>query len=193
MSELVIGLIVEGHYDSAVLETLARRDAQSPVTPSVFVCGGKAKLKQKLRGYPRYFEDVGNPVDKALVVCDADQKPPDEVRASLSQEIRNRASWPADKLHICVVRQEIETWLLADENAINSIAAGRGGQDRVTRVPGELESITDPKQRLHHLLSKVGLPATPEVYKQIAANVDLETLRQRCPSFREFEQAVRDC
>jgi hypothetical protein len=195
VSELVIGLIVEGHYDAAVLETLARRVAQSPVTLYVRPCGGKQKLKRIFPGYLREFEHVhhGEAVEKALVVCDADQKPPDELRASLSQEIRNRAYWPAYKLHICIVRQEIETWLLADENAINSIAAGRGGQNRVTRVPGELESIADPKQRLHNLLSKVGLPATPEVYKQIAANVDLETLRQRCPSFREFEQAVRDC
>ena len=106
MSELVIGLIVEGHYDAAVLETLARRVAQSPVTLYVRPCGGKQKLKRIFPGYLREFEQAhhGEAVEKALVVCDADQKPPDEVRASLSQEIRNRASWPADKLHFCIVR-----------------------------------------------------------------------------------------
>jgi hypothetical protein len=192
--EFVIGLIVEGHYDEAVLETLARRVAQSPVTLYVSACGGKARLKQKFPGYLRYFEHVhlGNPVDKALVVCDADQKPPAELRASLSQETRNRASWPADKLHICIVRQEIETWLLSDENAVNSVASERGGHARIARVQEDPENIGDPKARLRTLPSAAGLVATPAVYQQIASRLDLETLRQRCPSFQEFEQAVRN-
>ena len=195
MSELVIGLIVEGHYDAAVLETLARRVAQSPVTLYVRPCGGKARLKQKFPGYLRNFEHVhhGKPVDKALVVCDADQKPPDKVRESLSQRVEHLARPRAGNLHFCIVRQELETWLLADENAINSVASERGGHARVPPVQEHLESIGDPKTRLHNLLSMAGLVATPAVYQQIASRLDLETLRQRCPSFWEFEQAVRDC
>ena len=195
MSEFVIGLIVEGYYDAAVLETLARQVAQSPVTLYLRPCGGKQRLKRIFPAYLREFEHVhhGKPVDKALVVCDADQKPPEEVRESLSRKIENLARWSAGNLHFCIVRQETETWLLADENAISSVASERGGHARVPPVQEHPESISDPKSRLHNILSSAGLPATDNVYKQIASRLDLETLRRRCPSFREFEQAVRDC
>lgn len=188
----LIGIVVEGPYDEAVLEVLAKRVDPELVDAYVLPCGGKTKLH---RNYPDYLKgfrylEGGGPVDKALVVCDADCKPPGEIRHRLQQKIVE-VSFPFP-VHFCIVRQEIEAWLLADPGAISSVARERGGRD-VDGVKGELEELRHPKEILRDRLSAAGLLATPEVYRAIAERIDLGTLRERCRSFREFEAAVRDC
>jgi hypothetical protein len=86
----------------------------------------------------------------------------------------------------------MEAWLLADVEAINSVARDRGGCT-VPHVQGEIETIGNPKQRFQQLLSRAGLLYTPEVCRQVASRCNMDRLKERCPSFRSFEQKVIDC
>jgi hypothetical protein len=85
----------------------------------------------------------------------------------------------------------METWLLADPNAIDKVAVARGGK-KVSRVPDPLEEIQNPKERLMAKLTQSGLNYTAEVCREIAKETDLITLRRRCPSFAAFEEKVLD-
>jgi hypothetical protein len=99
---------------------------------------------------------------------------------------------PGTGLDFCIVVREMETWLLADEEAISSVALSRGGRE-VPRVPSALEDLMDAKEHLMRLLSRALLPYDPELCRQIASQADLDRLRYRCPSFRRFEGKVLDC
>jgi hypothetical protein len=134
---------------------------------------------------------IGEAVDKALVIRDADGKDPSTIEQKIKERIGNRPFRFALGIGIHVVVQEMDTWLLADTDAINRVAASRGGKP-VRLIPDSLEQIQDPKARLQILLGKASLNYTPEVCRLIAKETDLATLRKRCPSFRQFETKVLD-
>lgn len=82
--------------------------------------------------------------------------------------------------------------MLADVNAIHSVALERGGR-KVPAIQGQLEQIGNPKEMLRDVLSRAGLPYDQKVCAEIARCADIGVLRQRCPSFRGFEKKVLDC
>lgn len=86
----------------------------------------------------------------------------------------------------------METWLLADVEAVKTVAKNRGGR-AVAEVQGTLKDFEYPKERLKQLLSEAKLEYTEQVCAEIARSVRLDTLRYRSPSFRAFEQRVVDC
>ena len=86
----------------------------------------------------------------------------------------------------------MEAWLLADISAIKAVAQERGGWI-VQPVQGQPEQIGNPKEMLRRLLTQARLRYTSEICREIAHRADVETLRNRCPSFRSFETKVTDC
>ena len=188
------GLIVEGPYDEAVYPILVRRLTSPNTDLIVRPCGGVSKLK---RAFPSYLQEFlyavqGNPVEKALVIRDSGGKESAALERQMAERIRNR-HYPFPKgIQFCAVQRAMETWLLADANAINAVALTRHGRP-ITEVRETLEDIADPKDRLKRLLSQAKLDYDPEVCREIAAEVRIETLRYRCRSFRSFELKVHDC
>ena len=73
-----VGLIVEGMYDEAALTELVRKCFVTDVEIICRECGGGPQLMRKFPGFLKEFEHVnaGIPVDKAIVIRDADQKIP---------------------------------------------------------------------------------------------------------------------
>jgi hypothetical protein len=137
---------------------------------------------------------AGQPVDKVMVIRDTDRRAPAEVEGELAAKVAGRMfCFPRD-VQFCAIRQEIEAWLLADEKAITRVAQSRSiGGRHAPPTPGALEDIIHPKDRLQTVLSKCRLPYDPAVCGEIAAEIDLDCLRYRCPSFRRFEQKLQDC
>jgi len=88
--------------------------------------------------------------------------------------------------------QELETWLLADEEAGSRVTQPRSGRT-VSRVNEKLESIVHPKEKLNAILSGARVAYTSEVARIIAKESDPNKIESRCPRFREFRQAVLDC
>lgn len=148
-----------------------------------------------MKSFPGFLESFryakqGSPVDKALVIRDADNKDPNELLEKMKSKNIDRIDLFEVKFIIIV--QEIETWLLADEEAISRVTQARSGRT-VTRVNENLESIIQPKERLKEMLSTAKVPYTPEVAKEIAKELDISEVEYRCPRFKEFHQAVIDC
>jgi len=188
------GIVVEGPYDVPVYEELIRKICPDP-TEIIPRLGGS--VPGFMDRFPKVLRDLehiraGRPVDKALVIRDAGGKDPSIVQQQMAERIRDRIySFPRG-VQLIVVRRAMETWLLADEEAVSIIALSRHGR-RVSRIQDALEDIVDPKERLRRWLSEARLPYDPQVSREITQQVRLETLQYRCPSFRTFERKVIDC
>ena len=137
------GLIVEGIYDQPVYETLTLRLDSPDATFFTLACGGVGNLMTQLPGFLRILEHInsGNPVDKVLVIRDSGNRPIAEVEAEMRAKIAGRNYAFPSGVEMCAVRQETETWLLADESAISAVANGRV----VGAVNGNLEDILDQR------------------------------------------------
>jgi hypothetical protein len=178
-------LIVEGEYDAVVLAELSQKCAGGNIDVIHRICGSKSQLMKRFRGFLEEFHRVkqGTHVDRALVVRDSDKADPEELIERMEVMIAGR-SYPFPVRLVIVVR-ELETWLLADNEAISQ-TIGRP----MPEINGPLEGILDPKQRLQTILSNARIAYTKAVARKIAAATDLEKLAYRCPSFRIFRQAV---
>jgi hypothetical protein len=188
------GVVVEGSYDVPFYEELIRKICSPHVEIISRDAGGVPRLNREFPGILRDLEHVrrGEPVDKAFVIRDSGGRDPVLVEREMHDRIQGKQfAFPGGiKLH--AVRRAMETWLLADEAAINFVARSRSGRE-VPPVQGTVEDIVDPKERLRRLLSQARLPYDPQVCREIASQASIETLRYRCPSFRFFEEKVLDC
>ena len=106
-------------------------------------------------------------------------------------QVNCRSSHSFDPKFIIIV-QDLEAWLLADEEAVSKVTQSRTGR-RVSRINEPLESISQPKELLYKVLSEARVPYTDMVAQEIAKESDLDKIESRCPSFKEFRQAVIDC
>ncbi|MBZ5664602.1 MAG: DUF4276 family protein [Acidobacteriia bacterium] len=182
------GLIVEGLYDPPVYERLILRLDSPDARFFSLECGGVSNLMKNFPGLLKALEtiDSGAPVDKALVIRDSGNRPRTEIEKEMRSRIEGRRYRFPQGVELCAVRQETETWLLADERAISSVAEGR----TVGVVNGDLEDILDAKGRLRAILSRSKLDYLPQVLGSIADCSDLAMMRYRLPSFRSFEAKV---
>jgi hypothetical protein len=182
------GLIVEGIYDTPVYETLTNRLDSPDARFFTLECGGVGNLMKRFPGLLRYLEviDGGNPVDRALVIRDCGNRLAADVEAEMRIKIAGVQYRFPRGVDVCAVRQETETWLLADEQAISTVASGR----TVGTVNGNLEDIIDPKARLQRILSHVKLDYLPSTLGAVARRADVEIMRYRLPAFRSFEQKI---
>jgi predicted house-cleaning noncanonical NTP pyrophosphatase (MazG superfamily) len=205
------GIVVEGPYDLAILRELIPRilGRDVPVIPRP--CFAKVIPNKNLLTFLRDLQDemqerlrektLKNLQDemevwrhqKALVIRDSGGKDPKIIEEELTRKVQERRWAFSHEVHVCIIRQEVETWLLADvEEGINAVARKRGGRV-VAEVQGTLEEIEYPKERLKELLSEAKLEYTDQVCAEIARLLRLDTLSYRCPSFRTFKQRVVDC
>lgn len=181
---VAIGLVVEGIYDEAALVELVRKCHESEVDVFCRPCGNAIQLMKKFPGFLESFRHVkeGGPVDNAIVIRDADQKDVNALIGRMENRISGRI-YPF-ALHLLVVVQELEAWLLADEEALTLIT---GKPQRVVPNP---ESLTNSKARLETILSDVNIGYTAEIARKIAAAARVDVLSARCPSFKLFQNAV---
>jgi len=183
----MFGLVVEGNDDEAAIPELVQKCTPSKVKVIGRKCGNKVRLMQRFPGFLQEFRYIkGGPnADKALVIRDADNKDPRELISRMQSKLSNRNyRFPVKLL---VVVQELETWLLADENAISAVTGKRAP---IVRNP---EKLSSPKEKLQKILSGARISYTPEVARKIAASAKVETIESRCPSFKKFREAVLDC
>lgn len=187
------GIVVEGGYDAVALAEIIKKCLLSEIEIIARPCGNKSSLMRKFPGFLEEFRyaNQGTHVNKALVIRDADCKDHDELLEKMGSKITSR-NYPFEVKFIIIV-QELETWLLADEEAISRVTQSRFG-GTVSRVNENLESIIQPKEKLERILSDVKVPYyTAEVAREIAKESDLSKIEYRCLSFKKFRQDVIDC
>lgn len=182
------GIVVEGNYDAAALTEIIKKCLSSEIEIITRLCGGKDRLMKSFRGFLDSFqyENKGSPVDKALVIRDASGRDPNELLEKMRSRIAGR-NYTFDVKFIIIV-QELETWLLADEDAVSRVTG-----KTISRVNEDLQSIIQPKEKLKKILSDGRVAYTAEVAKEIARESDLTKIEYRCLSFKKFRQDVIDC
>lgn len=188
----VYGIVVEGEYDQAALTEIIKKCYVGEIEIIPRRCGGKSQLLKRFPGLLKSlrYQTQGAHLHKAFVICDADGEDSDELIGRMRNKIANRNDLSEAKFIIIV--QELEAWLLADEEAISRVTRPQSGRT-IARVNENLESITDPKEKLKELLSEARVYYTPEVARQIAKESDLDKIEYRCQRFREFRLAIIDC
>ncbi len=186
------GIVVEGDYDVAALTEIIKKCLSNEIEVIQRRCGDKSQLMRKFPGYLESFryEKQGSPVDKAFVIRDADNKETHTLLEEMKSKIAGR-TYPFEIKFIIIV-QELETWLLTDEEAISRVTQSRSGRT-VSKVNEDLESIIQPKERLKKILSDAKVPYTAEVAREISKESDLLKIEYCCPGFKKFRQDVIDC
>jgi hypothetical protein len=154
-------------------------------------CGGVTEIPKRFVGLLRGFEYKS--IDKALVIRDSDWKDPQTAEAELNGRLSKSGFKPTFPVHFYATRCMVETWLLADEQAVSKIALSRGGTRSIKAVNKRLEEIMDPKVPFRAMLSQAGLPDDEKVYEGIASAADLDKIAERCPRFAEFRTYVHAC
>lgn len=186
------GVIVEGPDDVAVYRILAKRIDPGIGHVHARDCGGRQKLKNK---FPYLISEFSrNPaaynLRKVVVIRDSDCKDPLPLEQELQDIFARSGLTPNFSVSFYVTKCKLETWLLGDEQAINTVSISRGGGGNVSRVDGDLETIKDTDDLYRRTLSQAGLQDTDEVMKQIISRARLNILSERCPRFRDFMRKI---
>lgn len=193
---MVFGIIVEAERDAAVYSLLIRRIRSDLDEVLSIRCGGVVGIRRQFVGWIKNFQWHSNlQIGKVLVICDSDRRDSQSVEAELDG-ILNQSGFPTQltlPVHFYATKCEVETWLIADESAVNRVARDRHEAGMAQAVTGDLETIIDAKSRFRRMLSQAGLPATPAVYEEVAKAADLNRIAERCPYFERFVESVRAC
>ncbi|MGA3039755.1 MAG: hypothetical protein ABSF54_03070 [Bryobacteraceae bacterium] len=186
------GIVVEGPRDAAVYPVIIRRIRPDIERVVARPCGGIPALPNKFVGWLKHFQ-YEHLIDKALVIRDSDWKNPHVLEAELSDRLRKSGFEPTFPVHFYATRSMVETWLMADEQAVSKVALTRGRTRSIKPIGKPLEEFSDPKTLFQAMLSEASLPADDRVYKEIASAADLYRIAERCPRFAEFREHVHAC
>jgi hypothetical protein len=186
------GIVVEGEQDSAAYPELIRkiRDDIESIFP--IPCGGVGTLKKEfINSLKQLPWRAPHPIDRALVIMDSDCSDAfvwEEQLGQIYEQSHFKCNFPV-RFH--ATKCKLETWLLADENAVNQVSQQRGKNKKVAAVTFDLETHKEAKELFHKQLSKADLRATAPVYKEIASFSDIARISARCPNFRQFANKIR--
>jgi len=189
-----VGIIVEGLYDSKTYPVLIQKIRADIDRVLCIDCGGLPKLRNKFVSFIKYFDSRHDlNLAKVLVIRDSDCGDPGPLEQELRHRLENSRFRPRFPVHFYATKCKLESWLLADEVAINSVAHARNKPRTVEKVDAALEKVREADELLAKTLWRVGLPADEQVYAEIARFADLGKLAGRCPYFQEFEKCVGAC
>ena len=122
---------------------------------------------------------VRKPDTIVVAVWDADRDPTRVLaRDQVNSHLREHAL-TGSSAGVCI--QELEAWLLADAGAFRR-CFGKGPDSGLSGTP---ESLSDPKSELNSVLRQleVGREASvTDTFIQLSACIDLQELREKCPS-----------
>lgn len=187
-----IGIVVEGPSDGAAYPVLMRRIRNDVNQLQVRECGGKSRLKHGFVGFLKEFQR--NPawqVDSAFVIRDSDCKPAQPIEDQLESLMRESDFDPQFSVQFFAIKCQLETWLLADERAINHVSRRRGKNLDVQRVDFQFDTDNRAKDLFSIQLRMADLPPSPQVYGEIAGVTNLDCVAERCPSFQRFRAKLQ--
>lgn len=186
-----LGIVVEGPSDDAAYSELIPRIRPDIEKVLSRPCGGKSPLGHRFVGFLEEFQDLV--VAKALVIRDSDCRDPRGVEEKLKLRLRESGYEPPFPVHFYATSCVLETWLLADEAAVNRVAQRRARPPRAQTIDDPLEGRRDARSLFLRMLSQARLPADPVVYAEVAALADIDRIQTRCPYFAQFVTRVLAC
>jgi Domain of unknown function (DUF4276) len=141
-----IGVIAEDYSDVAVMKQITLTLLKPHrVGFRPFIGDGCGKLRRKVSAWARIL--VKQECESVLVIHDLDRFDERELRSELSPAV---ADCGARVTVVLIPKQEIEAWLLYDKRAI----AQAFREKAAPKLPGNPESLNDPKKYLRELVWK---------------------------------------
>lgn len=176
----MIGYVVEDNAQEKAVIELAMKMGIS--TPRKFVRRMNGNRLRKGCKHARDMLSLG--CAKVIVLKDMEGAP-----ANLKERFSEMRFPPQARL--LVIAREIETWFLADEEALGDYLG-----IRVKAFP-QPERIPDPKGKLNHIFEKArgkksGYYEGGTDPAEIAKRLHLEVLERKCPSFKAFKNEVQN-
>ena len=171
-----MGLVVEDEYTEAI-EEIGKKLGIKPIIR-------RQRGKISVRKASAFAKELLVNCEKVIVLGDADCDERRE-RERLQRIYEHLPEGLRRSVHICIIVHELESWLLADENAISRVL---GKNVKPVKNP---ERIHDAKEYLEGLFEKGG-KKQHLLAEEIAKHVNAEKLREKCASFADFERKVRN-
>ena len=131
-----------------------------------------------------WFENLGTPPDKFVVVLDLDGADPDDSLAPIRGRLPGRRDGIEADVLCAYAQEHLEAWYFADSENLRSYLGRELGQVDVSRP----DEIRNPKLHLRHLLGE--RVHTARVSESNASRLDADTIAGRSPSFRKFVDAI---
>ncbi|NTW45892.1 MAG: DUF4276 family protein [Candidatus Moranbacteria bacterium] len=124
-----------------------------------------------------------------IVIHDSDGKDPRAIHNRIELALH---ACPIVKKIITIPVEEIEAWLLADPNAIKKGI----NLDKIPKINRNVEQISSPKEFLEDIIDKTSnrekIYINSKHNAMIARNIDIEKIKEKCPSFLPFLKFVQE-
>ncbi|MFQ6075089.1 MAG: DUF4276 family protein [Candidatus Bathyarchaeia archaeon] len=156
------GLIVEGPEDREALKKLFERLRR--LRPRVRTARGNGNLRRKIESYIELL--LNRNCDKIIVLKDLD----DEDLNELQNEVRPRLH---ENARFCVAVQSIESWFLADDQALAEVL-----ESSISPIHNP-EDIREPKDKIRRIFRQHGKPYIAQRdLPELAGKIRLAVLRE---------------
>ncbi|MEL6941116.1 MAG: DUF4276 family protein [Bacteroidota bacterium] len=177
-----IGLIVEDSSDFDTIRALINKYlGVDGLRFKRKAGGGCGKMRNKALSYAKELKNKGCNV--VILVHDLDGRELEKLRKDLSFFVKKS---PAEFNFICIPNEEIEAWLLSDEDAINNLFKL---PKKMQSIPNP-ENITSPKEHLEKIVyqnsNKTKRYINTQHNLKIAELMDIEKAGKKCVSFKEL-------
>ena len=133
-----------------------------------------------------WFETVGSPPDKFVVLLDVDGRTPEDVLAPFLEHLPQRLNGIGASTQFAFAQWHLEAWYFADARSLREYL----GRDLGKVDASKPDEIQNPKLHLKHLLA--GKVYTARISEEIARRLDAPTIAQVSPSFNGFLDAVKN-
>ena len=178
----MIGFIVEGPSDEKVVEEICRKLQVQPKIKQM----RKAINPRKAKAFADFLLDMS--CEKVIILKDSHCSNPTKIEINLRDRLIEESL--RDKIdrevRICIVVHAIESWLLADEEAI--------GDYLRSKVKGihNPENECKPEDVLDGFFKKNNREYLKggEAPREIAKRLRLEKVIKKCPSFIKFKTFI---
>src|SRR5690348_5168150 len=134
------GLVVEGTSDAAAYPELIRLIRPDIEVQQIRPCFGKSRLKGSFNRFLREFHK--NPawrIEAAFVIEDSDCQPSQKIENRLKVIFQTSRLRPRFPVKFFAPKCDLETWLVADENALSRVSQQKGKNMRVTAATMQFE------------------------------------------------------
>ena len=116
---IIIGSVQDGYDEKALTRFIERVHINTEVQVIARSCGGAHDLIRKFPGFLEEFKYRGD-IKRALIVRDGDGKCFADLAVKLQKKIAGRSPYPFP-IDFLFIREELETWFLADEKALSAL------------------------------------------------------------------------
>ena len=178
----MIGVIVEGTSDEKVIREITHK-LGVPVEIRRSKRGAKIQSPTKTK---TFAVELLSHCEKVVILKDSHCADPHEKEHALEEKLKDLGVSFDGTVRICMVVHAIESWLLADDEAIGDYLRSE------VRDIYNPENECKPDKVLNEIFKRYGLDYFKggEAPREIAKRLSLDKVIKKCPSFIKFKTFI---